>query len=238
MYNNPRAKNISAGRESMARFNRIIALTMLGIFIFTLPALAAGTTYTVKEGDTLQSIAASFSISSDSIVFANKLGPVPLKAGQSLTIPDKEVARPDTQDVSRGDYTRQVPPATTEKTKGMKAVEMAKKHLGKPYVYGASGPNSFDCSGFTSYIYKQLGVKLNRSAKDQAKNGVEVSRKDLQPGDLLFFHTTRPGISHAGMYIGDGKFIHASSSKTGKVIISPLNSGYYNTRFVVAKRVW
>ena len=223
----------------MNRFYRLIALTMLGIMALTLPAFAAGTDYTVKEGDTLQSIAASFSISTDSIVFANNLGPVPLKAGQSLTIPEKEVARPDTTDVSRAEVTRQVPPAAVvDASRGQKAVDMAMKHLGKPYRYGAAGPNAFDCSGFTSYIYKQLNIKLNRSAKDQSRNGVKVERKDLLPGDLLFFHTTRPGISHAGMYIGDGKFIHASSSRTGKVIISPLNSGYYNSRFVIAKRVW
>ncbi len=222
----------------MDRFYRIIALTMLGIMVFTLPAFAAGTDYTVKEGDTLQSIAAGFSISTDSIVYANNLGPVPLKTGQKLTIPEKEVVRADTQDVSRGEITRQVPPAAVDASRGQKAVDMAMKHLGKPYVYGAAGPKAFDCSGFTSYIYKQMGIKLNRSAADQSKNGVKVARKDLLPGDLIFFHTTRPGISHVGMYIGDGKFIHASSSRTGKVITSVLNSGYYNSRYVVAKRVW
>jgi len=222
----------------MDRFYRIIALTMLGIMVFTLPAFAAGTDYTVKEGDTLQSIAAGFSISTDSIVYANNLGPVPLKSGQKLTILEKEVVRADTQDVSRGEITRQVPPAVVDASRGQKAVDMAMKHLGKPYRYGSAGPNSFDCSGFTSYIYKQMGIRLNRSAADQSKNGVKVDRKDLLPGDLIFFHTTRPGISHVGMYIGDGKFIHASSSRTGSVITSVLNSGYYNSRYVVAKRVW
>lgn len=114
----------------------------------------------------------------------------------------------------------------------------AKRFIGTPYVYGGSSPSTgFDCSGFTSYIMRQYGVSLYRSARDQARNGVAVSRSELRAGDLILFHTTRPGISHVGMYIGNGQFIHASSGKVKAVTISNLNSGYYNTRVVTCRRV-
>lgn len=120
-------------------------------------------------------------------------------------------------------------------------VESALTHLGKPYIYGNEGPNSFDCSGFTSYVYKQYGYTINRTALDQYRltgRAVE-SKANLLPGDLVFFYTTsRTTVSHVGLYIGDGKFVHSSSGKNSKcVVISPINEGYYNERYAGAKRV-
>ncbi|AOT73314.1 hypothetical protein Gferi_26165 [Geosporobacter ferrireducens] len=120
--------------------------------------------------------------------------------------------------------------------------EYAKGFLGTPYKYGTSGPKSFDCSGFTSYIFKNFGVVLPRSSKDQATAGEKVLKKDLSLGDLVFFDTVGKidgKITHVGMYIGDGKFIHASSgSSAKKVVISELNEGYYKDRFVTARRIF
>ena len=88
----------------------------------------------------------------------------------------------------------------------------AKKHLGKPYVWGATGPNTFDCSGFTSYVYRQaLGIEIGRTTKDQIYSGREVSRSELQPGDLIFPHA-----DHVQIYIGNGMVIH--SPKPGDVV--------------------
>ncbi|MCL1807492.1 MAG: NlpC/P60 family protein [Oscillospiraceae bacterium] len=117
-------------------------------------------------------------------------------------------------------------------------VEFSLNYLGKPYQYGAAGPNSFDCSGFTTFVFKQYGVSLNRSSKDQYKNGSSVSKSDLLPGDLVFFRTTASSsITHVGLYIGGGDFIHASSG-TGKCVkISSLTTGYYYDRYVGARRV-
>ena len=89
--------------------------------------------------------------------------------------------------------------------KGATVVETAKKYIGCSYVYGASGPSSFDCSGFTSYVFKQHGISLNRTAAGQYSNGVAVSRNQLQPGDLVFTY----GGDHVGIYVGGGQYIHA-----------------------------
>lgn len=118
--------------------------------------------------------------------------------------------------------------------KGNTIIETAKKYLGYPYVYGASGPNAFDCSGFTSYIFRLHGYNLNRTAAGQYLNGVSVAKSDLQPGDLVMF--SRGYISHVGIYIGDGNMIHAQSSRTG-VVISSIETGYYNDCYYGARRV-
>ena len=107
--------------------------------------------------------------------------------------------------------------------------------LGRPYVYGANGPNAFDCSGFTSYVYRHFGVSLPRTARSQFSAGSAVSRDNLAPGDLVFFNTVGY-LGHVGLYIGGGDFIHAASS--GRVKISSLNEGYYRTRYAGARRVF
>jgi cell wall-associated NlpC family hydrolase len=96
-------------------------------------------------------------------------------------------------------------------------VSVARKYLGARYVWGATGPNTFDCSGFTSYVYRQVGVSIPRVSRDQINAGERVSRKDIAPGDLVFFGSP---IHHVGMYIGGGMMIHAPNS--GDVVkISP-----------------
>ena len=120
--------------------------------------------------------------------------------------------------------------------KGATVVETAKKYIGYSYKYGASGPTSFDCSGFTSYIFKQHGISLNRTAKAQYSNGVAVSRANLQPGDLVMFGLSVSGINHVGIYIGGGKIVHAANPSRG-VTIDTINSGYYNNNYVGARRV-
>lgn len=119
-----------------------------------------------------------------------------------------------------------------------KVVKSAHKKLGSRYVYADTGKRGYDCSGFTYAIYlNELGIKLNRSSIDQARNGTAVARKDLIPGDLLFFKTTSKRIGHVGLYIGEGDMIHASSSKS-KVMITNINSSkYYTSRFVTARRI-
>ena len=118
-------------------------------------------------------------------------------------------------------------------------ISYAKKFLGKPYVWGAQGPNSFVCSGFTYYVFKNsANITLPRTSKDQSTYGTTISKKNLKVGDLVFFDTSGSNsgnVSHVGIYIGSNQFIHASSSK-GKVVISDFNN-YYTNAFVKAKRV-
>lgn len=117
-------------------------------------------------------------------------------------------------------------------------IEYAKAQLGKPYVYATSGPNSFDCSGLVYYCYKNvLGITVPRSSAALASAGVAVDRSNLLPGDIVLFNTFGKGISHAGIYIGNGKMIHASSGSNMCVVISDVNTGYYAPRFVAARRV-
>ena len=115
----------------------------------------------------------------------------------------------------------------------------AKQYLGTGYVYGGASPRGFDCSGFAMYVYSQHGYSLPHSATSQWQSGLGTrvySISELQPGDLVFFNdpsrNAGKACSHAGIYTGDGQFIHSSSSRSGGVIVSSLTSGYYNTYFV------
>jgi cell wall-associated NlpC family hydrolase len=115
-------------------------------------------------------------------------------------------------------------------------VRRALGYLGTRYRYGASGARGFDCSGFTSYIYRQHGISLPHNSAAQYRVGKPVSRSELRPGDLVFFRTRGSRISHVGIYIGNGKFVHASSAR-GRVRIDTLTSGYYHQRYVGARRI-
>ena len=122
-------------------------------------------------------------------------------------------------------------------SKSSKIITLAKKQLGKKYVWAKSGPSSFDCSGFTSYVFRNAaGVSLPRTSSAQSGYGRTVSKSNLQPGDLVFFNTSGKGVSHVGIYVGGGNMIHSPSS--GKTVsVTSINSSYYSARFVTAKRV-
>lgn len=129
---------------------------------------------------------------------------------------------------------------TTSKSKGEEIVEYAKKYLGYDYVLGGASPKKgFDCSGLTYYVYKQFGYTLSRTSTDQAKNGKEVAKSDLQPGDLLIFkNQALTKIGHVGIYIGNNKMIHSSEPGVGVVITDLDARGYnYNKRYVTARRI-
>ena len=137
---------------------------------------------------------------------------------------------------SRGDGTTAVA-TTSNSSMGQQVVAYAKQFMGVPYVYGGNGPNSFDCSGFTSYIYRHFGYTLNRTASTQLSNGTAVSKSELQPGDLVFFrYNTSYPASHVGIYIGNGQFIHASTNKY-QVQIDQLNTGHYANVYIAARRI-
>ena len=120
-----------------------------------------------------------------------------------------------------------------------KLLEDAKYFKGGKYVWGGTTPEGFDCSGYVQYLYKKHKINLPRTAYAQSKKGEAVDINDLQKGDLLFFLTDKKRgipVTHVGIYLGNGKFIHAASKKKG-IIISPIHHGYYASKFVSARRV-
>ncbi len=120
-----------------------------------------------------------------------------------------------------------------------KLLEDAKYYKGGKYVWGGTTPQGFDCSGYVQYLYKKHNITLPRTAYSQSKIGQNVQLDNLKKGDLLFFLTDRSRgipITHVGIYIGDGNFIHAASKKLG-IMVSSITHGSYRKNFVVAKRV-
>ncbi len=183
------------------------------------------TSYTVRESDTIASIASSHHVTVKKLRKTNALSakqkPI---TGDKLNIPDQSI--PLSQILA---LINSADPALKE----------ARKHLGKKYVWGANGPKTFDCSGFTCYISNKNGIKLPRTSVRQAEVGKKITRPDLKAGDLIFFDTSkeRKGVvNHVGIYIGGNKFIHASSG-ANKVVISSLNQGFYKQRFKWGRRI-
>lgn len=117
-------------------------------------------------------------------------------------------------------------------------VKTAKKYLGTPYIYGGSTTAGFDCSGFTQFVYRQLGITIPRTSTTQARAGIEISKDDLEIGDLLIFaNSANSAIGHTAIYLGNDQFIHSSSSAKA-VIISDINNVYYSPRFYYGRRVY
>ncbi len=149
-----------------------------------------------------------------------------------------EETNTETEETEETDETDTNTVSSSTGISGAEVVEYAKQYLGYKYVAGGSSPSiGFDCSGFTTYVYKHFGISLNRSSRDQIKNGVAVSKNNLQPGDILIFNgSSNTSIGHVGIYVGGNDFIHAANSREG-VIITSLSSSYYQKRYVGARRV-
>ena len=124
----------------------------------------------------------------------------------------------------------------TGKVTGSDIVAKAKQYLGVPYKYGGTSPSGFDCSGFVYYVYRNLGINISRTQTTMYSQGTPVKKSELKPGDLVFFQNTyKAGISHVGIYVGDGKFIHSPHSGT-VVSYADLNSDYYTSHYYGAAR--
>lgn len=179
--------------------------------------------YTVQQGDSFYSIARQYNVPVSDLMRANSVGEqTTLQIGQVLTLP---VGTP----VSRGS-------AYAVRSKGTQIVAMAQKFLHVPYVWAGISPGGFDCSGFTYYLFTKHGISLPRMADEQFEVGQRVAKRDLLPGDLVFFETYDVGPSHVGIYVGEGQFIHASSG-AGEVTITPLSKPYYVERYLGARRI-
>ncbi len=119
---------------------------------------------------------------------------------------------------------------------GIEIADLAQEYVGSRYVWGSSGPTAFDCTGFVQFIYGQFGVSLPHNEAGQLASGTHVSADELAPGDVLVFaNTYRRGLSHVGIYVGDGRFVHAVDEAHG-VMVSNLWDGYWSPRLVGATR--
>lgn len=119
---------------------------------------------------------------------------------------------------------------------GVSVANLAASQAGAPYAWGGSSPYGFDCTGFVQWVYRQFGVELPRTEAGQWASGMPVGAENLEPGDILIFaNTYRAGLSHVGIYLGEGLFVHAVDPRRG-VMISVLWSEYWTPRFVGASR--
>ena len=125
---------------------------------------------------------------------------------------------------------------TASNANSSEIVAYAKKYLGSRYVHGGNTPAGFDCSGFTQYVYKHFGYSLSRSSSSQAGDGVGVSKSNLQQGDIICFSGSSKSkkVSHVGIYIGSGRFIHSANSRKGVITSSIDGDGYF---YVCARRI-
>lgn len=129
-----------------------------------------------------------------------------------------------------------VGPQTSRAIKRARINQTAYLLTGIPYQWGGSSPSGFDCSGFTHYVFLKNGIVIPRTAADQFEAGKWINLNQLQTGDLVFFTTYKAGPSHVGIYVGNNKFIHASSG-AGKITVSDMNNSYYSQRYLGARRV-
>ena len=161
-------------------------------------------------------------------------------AAQPAVVQEAKPVQPEqaaTTDAARSGTSRGAePPAEAALTRNNAIVNTAMKYVGYRYRFGGSSPSGFDCSGFVYYVVNRAGGSVGRTIPYQINSGTRISRSDLQPGDLLFFSNTyKRGLSHAGIYIGNGKFIHAQNERTG-VLVSSLNTAYWSAHYTGATR--
>ena len=124
---------------------------------------------------------------------------------------------------------------TAEAATQTQLTNTAYKYIGVPYVYGGTTTSGLDCSGYTQLVFKQLGIKINRTSASQYSQGTAVSKSNLQVGDLVFYNTSGKGVSHVGIYVGNNKFAHSATS-TG-VTVTSMSTSYWAKRYVGAKRI-
>jgi len=212
--------NVYISREWVRISETYGTLQHSSAFIYDLPREEGGVIISTVSGDTTLTVVSSFE---------NWFGIT--YNGELVFVEKSSVSVPYFVQLQ----TARMPRAITF---GQEVVEFAMQYLGSRYVFGGTTPAGFDCSGFMLYIMRNFDIGLNRVSRDQATNGVHVNRSELQPADLVFFAASPGGsrITHVGMYIGGGQFIHASTWNTG-VRISDLNSAHHTVRFVTARRV-
>jgi peptidoglycan endopeptidase LytE len=183
-------------------------------------------TYVVKPGDTLWSIARRYHTTVSKLMSLNHLrSSSMLHIGQKLKVPRAAGLSGRSTGIT----------GLVDQVLGGRIAAYAQNFLGAPYAWGGESPSGFDCSGFVKYVYAHFGISLPHSSYEMFQEGRAVSRGDLEPGMLVFFSTYGPGASHVGIYIGGGRFIGAQG---GRVRIDSLDDSYYwASRYIGARDV-
>jgi len=211
----------------------------------TIQARKKATKYTVKKGDTLWSIARKHSLTVAQLKLLNpKIRTKGLRKGIILNVSKAraiKLAKLRKKRKSRlSGLLKKYQTSNRSRGGNQKIVAYAKRFLGVRYRWGATGNGGFDCSGFTQFVMRHAkGRAIPRVSRRQAYYGRYVSRRNLRPGDLIFFDTSRSRrgyVNHVGIYIGNGRFIHASSGKH-RVVITSLNKPFYRSRFMWGRRI-
>jgi cell wall-associated NlpC family hydrolase len=195
------------------------------------------TIHRVQAGETLWAISRRYGMRPEQIAALNGI-PVDaiLRIDQPLKVPVSGPAAANRQPQPDDDAARArvgIPSRGVRWATGL--VANATRYLGVRYRWGGMSPAGFDCSGFLGYVFQRAGVSLPRTTYAMFETGTPVARDELLAGDIVFFETVAPGPSHAGVYLGDGRFIHASSG-AGGVTITPLAHRYYAARYLGARR--
>lgn len=163
-----------------------------------------------------------------------------LAAARNIGLDKSTITKMVEEDIAARENYKKISEETDELLNDL--LKEARSHMGKRYSRGSKGPNAFDCSGFSSYVYRQFGYKLSPSSRDQFTQGEKVDRKELRKGDLVFFkgRSIKGGVGHVGIVVdadenGNFTFIHAATSKG--ITVSNCNEPYYASRFMGGKRV-
>ena len=229
----------------LKKYFKILAITLIFIFIQT-TALAEEFLY--KEGDdSLEVAKIQQQLTKQGFYKKHITGKYDKNTTKAIKTFQQEKGLPQTGAVDEKTYNliynKETPITKITPTNDIdanykgnsKIVKTAKEYLNTPYVFGGATPKGFDCSGFVMYIFQKNNIILPRTADTQYKAGQKVDKSQLKEGDLVFFTTYEPGASHVGIYYGNNKFIHASTSKG--VIVTDLNGPYWKERYLGARRI-
>jgi cell wall-associated NlpC family hydrolase len=210
---------------------------------------AKGDSVVLKSGESLGDLSARYQVDLGSLMDYNRLDSADAaKPGARIVIPQTNSKSTQSESVaSAGPATSKGQLAAASlisseliapgSDKGSLIASTAMKYLGSKYVFGGTSPSGFDCSGFAYFVHKNAGVSVGRTLWQQFNAGPRVAKSQLQVGDEVFFaNTYMPGLSHAGIFVGDGRFIHANDERTG-VVVSRLDDEYWSARYVGAARI-
>jgi cell wall-associated NlpC family hydrolase len=196
------------------------------------------TEYRVQKGDTVEKVAQKFNVDRRDIIDLNAVKNAKLAPGSRLVIPKESEEDTSADEPVVLNNMKPLKPWKNEEERGV-LVKVARSFSGAPYKYGGDSVRGLDCSAFVRKMYEIFYVQLPRTARQQFKAGMKIDKGDLTTGDLVFFRTKRfaKEPTHVGIYIGDGKFIHASSLLKRGVKVDSLNEGYFDRTYTGAVRV-